>query len=162
MRPAESRQESFDHLEVAGHLEAEHAAEAAGHLPLGDAVVRVIFQARVEDMLDPRVGAQWRAIVKALLFWRSTGAQGLHAAEEQVGGVGVERGTGDFSAAVDRLDERGVAGDHAPRASACPPRYLVTAVEHQMGAELSGCWLIGVANVLSTTTIAPSGPSAGR
>src|SRR5829696_2300186 len=114
VREMQAWQERPDRLVPAFEREAKHPTETP-HLSLGELVLRVGLEARVEDSFYCRVPFQVaRDLHGVLVVTRDAQLEGLQATDEQVGGEGVEGCAVDLAIMVDPPHEFARSAQNAP------------------------------------------------
>ena len=114
----EPGQELSDRVEPTFQHDAQDTPKSA-HLTARDVVTFVGFQARVEDALHRRMGLQIPGNTqRALVLLADAQVQGLHAAQQQVGGHWVQRRPVDLSVMINLVHQISRPAQHPPSASA--------------------------------------------
>src|SRR5215203_1271058 len=135
VRELQAWQERPDRLVPAFEREAKHPTETP-HLSLGELVLRVGLEARVEDSFYCRVPFQVaRDLHGVLVVTRDAQLEGLQATDEQVGGEGVEGCAVDLAIMVDPPHEFARSAQNAPEGVRVPAEVLGSAVEHEVRPE---------------------------
>src|SRR5215203_2474105 len=135
VRELQAWQERPYRLVPASEREAQHPPETP-HLPPGELVLRVGLQTGVENSLYARVLFQeTRNLHGVLVVTRDAQFEGFQAAQEQVGGEGIEGRAVDLAVMVDPPHEFARPAQNAPEGVGVPPEVLGGAVEHEVSPE---------------------------
>src|SRR5215210_852333 len=135
VRELEARQKLPYRVVPPHEREAQHPAEAT-HLPAGELVLGVGLEARVEDTFYRRVRLQKACQLQGVLVVAAyPQLEGLKAAEQQVGGEGIEGGAVDLAVVVHPPHELSRAADDPAQGVRMTPEVLGGAVEHKIRPE---------------------------
>lgn len=135
MSVAQARKEFLDRFETALQNKAEDAAKPA-HLAARDTMIFVRLQARIKHGGDLGLRLQETSNrQRALVLMANAQMQRFHSPQQQVGGHGIETGSGNFSEVVNTAHQAAPAADHSAERICVSTEKLGRTVNDQVRTE---------------------------